>query len=422
MRLFHRIPFSARHTYYYELRYAILDGIFQGAGLNFINYVGTKTVGISKNELTLLLCGNFVGMLLATVLPGIMRLHRKVPFIVSLLLVSRIPFFILPFVPGRLVYTTLSMVVLSAVVAIGSAYAGVLRSNYPDSHRATIMSGTRRWQLLALCVSNLVVGELLHANEAHWHWIFPLAGAIGVASVWMFSRIRARGERAEIAKGRGFGDLTVTRMWRVVRPNKRFLWYELFFGMGGTPNIMTWALNVFLLTEVLGASYKQIAIAQVLSQATMVLTYPFWGRILDRWNNPIWARTLHVAVWAAHPLSYALAYFVHQAGSPYAMWVVYLGTTILGSVMGGSGINWTVGIMYFCRREEVAYYSAFHHLMNAVRGFPALLIGLVVWKYLGIPGTYLLSAAMMLLASAGMLWLYYFDQRMPMQSARPDAR
>ncbi|MBE7559406.1 hypothetical protein HS125_10810 [bacterium] len=411
MRLFHKIPFSARHTYYYELRYAILDGFFQGAGLNFINYVGTKTVGVSEWQLTVLLCGNFVGMLLATVLPGMLRLQRKVPYIVTLLVVSRAPFFLLPFLPGRMLYTGLSMVVLSAAVAIGSAYAGLLRSNYPDSHRATIMSGTRRWQLLVLCVSNLLVGKLLDRHEPAWRWVFPLAGAVGLGSVWMFSRIRARGERREIARGCGLGDLTLPRMWRVVRGNRRFLWYELFFGMGGTPNIMTWALNVVLSCT----SWRPIRQADrpgaAAPQVMMVLTYPFWGRVLDRWNNPIWARTLHTAVWAVHPLACALAYYAHEAGWPHALGIVYFGVIVLGSVMGGSGINWTVGIMYFCRREEVAYYSAFHHLMNAVRGFPARFLGFVIWRWLGVPGTYLLSTGMMLGASGGMLWLYYYDRR-----------
>ena len=421
MRLFHDLPFSARHTYHYELRYAILEGIYLGAGVGgagsgFLYFVATRQIDVPRFLIAVLMCGIFVGMGLAAALPGMLRARRKVSFIVSVQIVSKLCFIVMPLFPTPWPYAMLALVVLAGNCAFGSAYAGILRSNYPDSHRATIMGAVKRWQLFALSATALGVGALLRRDPDYWRWVFPVAGVLGLWATYMFSHIRARGELREIAQGVGFSDLRLSTMWAAVRGNRRFLWYELLFGLGGLPNIMSWQVNVILISDILHASWVQIAWVTVISQVMMLATFPLWGRVLDRWSNPIGARALHVGIWSIHPLCYAAAYVMETRGLPHSIWLIYLGTVIVGTVMSGSSINWTLGTMHFCRRQEVSHYSGFHHLLNFTRGVPGLAIGYWCWVTLGVLTTYLLLAGIMVVASGLMGILYWYDRRNPVRA------
>jgi len=418
MRLFHQLPFSARHTYHYELRAAVLEGVYLGAGIGgagsgFLYYVATRQVDVPRYLIAVLMCGIFVGMALAATLPGLLRARRKVAFVVSVQIVSKLCFMLLPLFARPWPYALLALLVLAGNSAFGSAYAGILRSNYPDSHRATIMGAVKHWQLLSLSTTALVVGALLRWNPGCWRWIFPVAGALGLWGTWMFSHIRARGELREIARGVGFGNLRLSTMWAAVSGNPRFLWYEVLFGLGGLPNIMSWQVNIILISDVLHASWVEIAWVTVISQVMMLSTYPVWGRILDRWKNPIGARALHVGIWAINPFCYALAYLVEASGRPHAIWLIYFGTVVVGAVMSGSQINWTLGVMHFCRREEVPHYAGFHHFLNFTRGLPGLLLGYLCWRHLGLLPTYLILSGMMVVAAVLLAGLYAYDQRHP---------
>jgi hypothetical protein len=129
-----------------------------------------------------------------------------------------------------------------------------------------------------------------------------------------------------------------------------------------------------------------------------------WGRVLDR-SNPIVMRGYMNLIWALLPLAYYLAprqtvHFGALAIPPVAF--VWIGTFFQGAVAAGQGLIWTLGAMYFAKKEDVSLYQGVHIGLTGVRSLCGAFLGPLVVALLG--GGPEARQKLFLIATAGMVF------------------
>jgi MFS family permease len=99
----------------------------------------------------------------------------------------------------------------------------------------------------------------------------------------------------------------------------------------------------------------------------MVVSMPFWGRILQN-MNPWRGRSVLSFICAAG--------YVVIAFSGSSVWLVILGQAIAGIAAGGGNLLWSLQQMYFAPKEQVAKYMGVHCTLTGARGLVAPFLGI----------------------------------------------
>jgi hypothetical protein len=130
------------------------------------------------------------------------------------------------------------------------------------------------------------------------------------------------------------------------------------------------------------ASFREMQWAwSIIPRVLVIATVGLWGRLMDR-SNPLTLRGGMNLTWAVMPLLVFLAPpFLPLPVDP--LWFAYAGRLIQGAVIGGSGLIWHLGVMYFARKEDVPAYMSVHIGMTGLRATVAPWAGPLLVRWLG---------------------------------------
>jgi MFS family permease len=321
---------------------------------------------------------------------------------------------------GMLGLVMLARIFWSGIVTLRTA---VWRANYEPSERASLVGHLSVITQVTMATLGLGIGWAMDRDLRSYHWLAPALAGLAFAGVFMYARVRVRGERAALAAERrepvaagvmrpwsGLGST-----WAVLKQDRRFAQFMLFMFLLGFGNLMVPSVLVIAMASRfdLGdrAYATSILITTTVPYLLMPLTVPMWARVLDR---------SHVVRFRAyHGWAFVLATALFMVG----LWTRSVETLFAGSVawgvaVGGGSLAWNLGHVDFAPPAQTSRYMATHVTLNGVRGLLAPLAAVNLYNALcdrggaptmGFePGAAVLGVSLVVSAAgcAGFVWLY----------------
>jgi len=397
--IYDELPLSVRPTYFYNVRAAIFGGVSMGIG-GMLGNIAAKVLGASEWELALYASVGGAGMLMAFFWGGVAQRRRKMPMVFWPSVISASIFFLLGLVTESWLFCLLAGLI-DLVGNVGApARAGILSANYPARIRGMITGFVSRWAMLIAAIVGFAGSKLVGHPDYNWTYkgLLPLGGFCALVAAFIYVRIRVRGEnRLEEAEAEDEAEPATFRPFaalQVLRSDRRFRTYMIDFFIFGLANLMLSPVIPIVLRDDLGADLNAMQITtSIIPQVLGVLTIGLWGRVLDR-SNPIVMRGWMNMVWALLPVCYFLAFLVPRTdlsvnlyfwrwAVPMPLLVVWVGSFFQGVVASGQGLVWTLGAMYFARKEDVPLYQGVHIGLTGVRSLGGAFLGPVMVAWFG---------------------------------------
>ena len=396
MSFIHSLPSRSRPTYYWYSRAMMLEGFFTGAAFEMVNFVARKTIGISEFQVTLYPFFMYLGMMMGFLFPQLFQVKSKMRFVFWTSVPCKLLFIVFSFMAQPSLFFTLSAAALFLSKMYVPMNVSVLKSNYPESLRGTIVGHLRTLELVCTLAGGILSGWVLNQHAGHFRWVFTLAAVGGIVGTCYFTRIREHGPILNRTL------VSFAQMLEVLRKDHLYLRFQLQFSVSGIANLMAMPLYVLYIVDVLHANYWQIALASCVAYYLVsILTQRWWGRLTDRHPNPILMRAALSFLWGFHPLCYA------WAGS---MTMIYVAWAWFGFLMAGGQLNWMLSPLYFCSRDDAPVYTTIHTCFNGVRGILAPVLTYGCYRLLGFTYTFCLISCIMFL-NAFMLYDLYIRTR-----------
>jgi len=398
MRLFRRVPLTSRPTFRYDINAAWMYGILAGV-LRLASVFARKSLGASEIEVALIIAAPAAGMLWSLYWGHLASNRRKMPFYFWPAFVGRGLFIFLAFTSDSMLFTIIVMVGYSISMLITPVRAGIIRANYPDDCRGMIEGRIRALVFMTSAVVAFLAGKFMDRHLEYAHCLFVVAGVAGIVSALVFARIKVR--REEWLDGHVPEKFSWKNSFGVLFSNPKFGVFQLLFSVSAFTTHMSRPAIILFLTDTLKADYAQCAgVIEVAPRVFMVLTTLIAGVFIDRWN-PLLVRAIFALIGCASPL------LIYSSGS---ITMLYGAMALWGIALGGGGIVWAVGALYFAPERKVPAYQGVHTTLTGIRGILGPLTG--VWLY-GIIGmkVLLIAFAVQFICGAALLFIGVKEQK-----------
>jgi MFS family permease len=207
-----------------------------------------------------------------------------------------------------------------------------------------------------------------------YRFVFPVAGLLGILSMWAFSHLRER-QREAAASSAGMAEAVCVygrnlgAMFRVPWLDRRFGLYCLAFLVFGFGNWLRGPLVPMLQWDELHIDKGLVGTLSMVGAGLSLLAYVVWGRMLDR-LNPFTVLIVAFLLQGLVPLCQYLTY-----AGPTAVPLLYAAAIIQGIVGPGVELGSLNAILHFARGEQIPVYMALHSFLVGIRGIIAPFLG-----------------------------------------------
>jgi MFS family permease len=314
---------------------------------------------------------------------------KIIPNIVWGGLLSKLPFFLLPFV-----YNAWQAIFLSAWFwffyrGTQPAWIELLKRNLPKDEQSKIYTKGNMLSYSISVVLAFAVGPLMDINPNAWKMLFPAAGLLGLVGILYQATLPLLSEgedsdydqakQAEISKLKGF----ITKPWEhvscLLKRRKDFAFFQWGFFFGGG-SIMLMKPAEMALVKLLPISYTHITVAIWTCKGLgFVFASPFWSQHFRAKN--IYFLSGMTLIFTA--LCYILFLFTQGPFSSMGqVTFFFLAYFVYGVWQAGSHLIWPLSGITFAGQESSSIYNTVNVLSVGIRGLimpglGSLLIGVV---------------------------------------------
>lgn len=394
------LPAVARYTLRRHIPAELLLQVYAGATFAQFDIVARKEFGASNLLIAFFFVGPHLPALLSAFWGASMAGRSRGIFLAAAAVFG--PFLLLGM---PLVHTPLAFMALCAFSLLGDPILvpfrnRLLQANYPASARGRIWGWIFGAGRVAHLASSLLTGFILDEFPGSHRTVFPAAGLLGLAGIFLYSRVRLRwtgGEAASSGK----------RWWRQIadlfRDTPGFAAFEGTFMVYGFAFMLLLPLYVIVVNDILRLSYVQAALLrQVIPQMTLAIVSPLAGRILDR-SNPLRTGASAFATLAVFPLLMIGA--IHAE----SFWIAAAAYVVFGIAMAFLHTAWELGPTWFAGKRDSSRYMGIHMSCVGLRGTIGPPVGGMLATLIGITGTFAVSAVLFAVAS---LWMRSLVRRL----------
>ncbi|MHB9022918.1 MAG: MFS transporter [Armatimonadota bacterium] len=432
-------PKESQYAYRWDARAAWLAGLFAGMSVPFFGVIARR-MHASAFEIALLISAPFLGHLLSMVVAWHMQNRPKKPYVFWLGTIARGSLLFMAFAHTPPVF--IGIIIFSQLVGCftAPAYASIMKDAYPDHCRGRLMGMVRIGMTTAAMIGGLSTGRLLdHGLPMTWilllaggaalliaHelqrnlWrvvvaagivgvallsvpllrqpisyqiIFPIAGVLGVLSLWMFNHLPEGKVTADPEK-----RFNVLEGLATLVTDRRFGLYSLGFFIFGFGNLLQSPLIPLFQVDELRISNQWVGILVLVNSGASAIFYAIWGRLLDRYS-PFLTVIASFAIWGLSPFVYANAHHVPE---------LLVASVLTGIAMPGIDLTWLNAVLHFTEREHIARYAALHTFLVGIRGLLAPFVGTWLYGMFNLRQCFYISAAVIWAGTLFMLavvWL-----------------
>lgn len=393
MSFFQSIPFRARPAYVWYLRSQMLEGIFVGAVFQMIQIVGRKTIGVSEEMVILFSFFTSFGMFAVFIMPTLLNLRSQKQMIVWTSVPCKLLLASLALFTDPMIFFCIAALGLSLLKMQDPIRTSLLKTNLPATCRFRVVSHVRRMEFICFMTANFLAGYLMEWNGMWYRVIFPVSCLFSLAGTWMITQLREKLEDIPVK------IISIRQFLGVMKTDKIYMQYQVLFSISGMVNLMGLPLYILYTVDVIEADFIEFSISRgILFGLASIISLTWWGRVMDRYPNPILMRAVLSLIWCLHPICYIAA---------TDMTMIYIADAWFGFIFAGGQLNWMLGPLFFCNDREAPLYTTIHSFMNGIRGMIAPLLGIPLLALLGFIPTFILIAAVMFFNSIAIYWLYW---------------
>jgi len=403
------VPESSKDAFIRDSIAGASTGVYTGIIGTFMLYVARKDLHSSEFLLGLICAAPFIGATLTLFYAHAMDGRPKMPFMIWPNVIGRSLFIATAFVNSAVPFSLLATTSQMLGGLSGPCYAAIMKEVYPDRKRGTLMAIIRVGATIMIFISQLFGGKLMHALG--YTKLFPIAALFGITGILVFGTVKtAPVDPNDPANQRApIGEFLKDTLNIMVHDKENRLFLTAI-SIGAVGNLIVLPAYTICQVDKLHITESQIAIIGAISTCFWALSYPLWGRIVDR-RSPLTAWAISTLLYAALPISYFFA---------TAWWHIIIGQAIAGASLGGMELGFFNGIIHFTREGKEMHHQALHSFAQGVRGVAlpfcgAGLVALCSRTRIDLNYIFLLSAVFL---AAGCFMLLAQDRRAQKDLAR----
>jgi MFS family permease len=369
-----------RHNFRWDMVSSVGAGLFTVFTLTFVPVVARRA-GADEFVISCILAAQFAGSMLAIFSGHVLPRANRHAVATAMIAVGR-GLFLLALVtagPWPLVGMVLGHWIVVALVT--PVMFEVLRDIYPPRQRGRLLGLTRLGLTGSMTIGSLVAGLLLDLIGPNL--LLPLGALFGIIGALAWSRLQGGAGTATPPLGLG-------SVLGILGRDRRFAVFAGGLTVWGLGLLVPGALYPLLLVDRFQATYSEIGTLGLITSATWLLGYLFWGGRIDRWS-PVRVVALSFAGLALLPLAYLL--------SPNVWWLVP-GVAAQGFASAGIDLGMINIQMRLAPRDRLPEYASLLTSIAGARGLIAPFLGAALASTVLGPNGVLVLAALMTVAGA----------------------
>lgn len=266
-------------TVHYNMRVDLTAAIAYGAFATVLAFIPLilRRLGAPAELLAVYTASAYLGNVLAG--PGLFLARQGHPLrmAVACWSLARAVFLGAAFVTGDV-----GLLILAAFFFLGEGlpapiYSGIIQKIYPVEVRGRVMAVVRVGMSVSMLALAPVAGWAL--DRAGHRVLLPLAALIGVLSALIFSRVRFDEGEVRLRQ-----TPTIRHLAGIALHDKRFALYLVGIVVFGLSSLIPSALIPIVQVDRLHLSYTELGWLNLALAFARLLSYFYWGRLIDRWG------------------------------------------------------------------------------------------------------------------------------------------
>ena len=401
---FSRLNKTEKQTFSYLFLAQSFNGICLGI-LILQEVVLRKTLSGSPFQITLLTMVNPVANLFIIFVMDIFSRIKKRKTVFMLLGVFGKLILVLMFFAESSVSFLAILIVYSILnVLLNPFFTGIMQKNVRKMNRGIIYGITGSSGTLFSVIASLFAGFALDFNQMYFQMLFAFAGVMGFLCCYFYTKIEVEEKNENPKEKNGIFDFVkpVKQTLRVLKHDKDFLLFEIFFFIYGMGFMIVLPSIPIYFVDALHLDYSQISMAKgFIGQFGLILFLPLMGFFSDRMNPMIFSAGSFFLL-AFYPL---LLFFSNFANDKILF--VYAAFSIYSISMAGVSVLWDLSTIFFAKDKDSKPYQVVHIFLTGIRGVFVPIIGFLMLKAFGVFPVFLTSFILYITAAVSMLFLYF---------------
>ena len=417
---------TERLAFRLHLLYSLIDGVLLGV-LALNEFVFIKSIRGSEYQLSVLFQLSTVLLTFSVFFHELIRRTRnRLRMVRITAVVTRLPLLLLLFFPSspqayvdqpgyHYLFLGIFLVYYLANPIVFPVINRLLKANYTHGNFGRLFSRATTWNKIVMMAVTLLYGLLLDADAYAFRWAFPVIALLGAASVFILTRIREDDLEGETAVSGGLWHAvkdSFRRMFSILKANKPYQHFEWGFMLYGFAFMSTISVMTIFFDRVLGLNYSGVAFYKNAYNILSIFLFPVFGRMIGRIDPRRFA-----AITFASMMLFLLflittehfPYFTTVAGIR-VFWLMIPYVIFHGFFAATMGLLWSIGSVYFCKKEEAEIYQAIHLTLTGERAIFAPVLGMLFYQLAGFSFTFGVGA---FLLAAGVLLMFWSVRKFP---------
>lgn len=367
-----------------ECIFNALNGVFMGTILYAAHVIALKSLHANQWHVTILTCAFPCGAFLGPMWAKLGQRWGMQKLVLRMAIWANVPLFLIPFLeslPGdapAFWFTLIIAVSQLAFSAMRMGQSSLYHATYPRAMRGSVLGWLIFWNFITMVLTVVIIGYLVDVeygqDPGNYRWLCPLSALFGLLACIAYARVKP-GEVVQETAGSLGGAFRAAR--RVLTQDHAYRRFQLGYFLSGSAFFLSVHLVLVMCKQDLHFSSLELALwLAVVPQATLAITSPFWGRLMDRLGIE------EARFFIASTMTiYLLCYFIGIVGSIPLL--IYLASVLRGVAEGGGQVTWALASVQFApTADDVATYNGIHFWLNGVRGLVMPWIGtqlFVLW-------------------------------------------
>ena len=402
-----------KNTFRIHFAYSIIEGIILGVlALNefvFLKSLNGSDVGVS----VLFQFSVFVLTFSVLLNEWSRRVKNKKRFLIWLGVFTRAPLILLVFFPldvghsanvwmYHYIFLAIFLVYYFANPIIYPTINQFLKSNYTHENFSVFYSYATIANKIVMLVVTFFYGMMLDLDQNIYRYIFPFIALLGMFSVWLLAQIKHKEEAIETIRIPLWQSIkrTMADMQQKMRINKPFRDFEVGFMYYGFAFMGTVSVIAIYFNKALDLNYSSVAFYKNSYNLLAILLLPLFGKLLGKMDP----RRFSAITFAS--LLFYLLFIGLTTYAPWFIWIkgikvyytLFLAMLFNGVFAATMSLLWSIGSVFFCKKEEASEYQAMHLSFTGLRSFFAPVLGLGIYMVVGFTGTFIVGIVLLLIS------------------------
>lgn len=416
-----------KRTFRLHVMYSLLEGVILGV-LALNEFVFLKSLLGSNYQLSFLFQFSMVVFLFALLINEFMkRIQNKKKMLRWTALITRAPLMLLFFFPrnaaamsGDSIYHYIFLgIFLVYYLAHPIIYPTInlfLKNTYRHQNFGRLYSWATSLNKIVMLVVTFLYGMLLDEHLYAYVYVFPLIALLGIASVFLLSRIEYKAEAFKFPSLPFFTSVAVSarEMVKIIRTNHPYRHFEIgfmFYGFAFMSSVSV--LFIFYQKELL-LNYSSVAFYRNSYNILAILLLPFFGRLLGKIDPRKFAVITFSSMFLYLFFVTLTEYVpVHVDWMGIRIYYTMLFFILFHSVFAATmSLLWNIGSAYFCKDQDAGTYQSIHLWLTGFRAIFAPILGVLFLEWVGFTATFGIAMAATLAGVGVMIWSYHREKRL----------